>query len=166
MMSDMRDSGNMWASSGARAAMVGLFLVTAACSDRDNVSVGHSRTTVATSSAPSTSAVDPRIVDWLSRIRGHTVSYIAIVSSHTCDICGTWTITELDGVIAHAKFMDQREIRSDARPLTLTAALTEATTTTGRVTVVGSSATAIRVQVNVGTDGEFGYDAQMIAVRR
>lgn len=122
----------------------------------------------ATSTATPTSAPDQRIVDWLSRTHGRTISYTALFSCGICDIGGTWQVTELDGVISQAKFMDDREVSVDAKPFTLTGALTEATTATGRVTVVSSSATSIHVKVdpNVSSvDDEFEYEAQMIAIR-
>ena len=77
-----------------------------------------------------------------------------------------WGITDLDGVISHAQFMDERPIRPDAKPPTLTEALTGATTTTGRVEVISSSATGIDVKIDIGADGEFEYDAQLIAIRQ
>lgn len=80
--------GKVFTVRGVRAAMVGLFLLTSACSDRRDGPSGQSSSTVAASSVTSTSAVDRRIVEWLSRIHGRAVSYIAIVSSHRCDICG------------------------------------------------------------------------------
>lgn len=62
--------------------------------------------------------------------------------------------------------MDERPIRLDAKPLTLTEAPARATTTTGRVDVISSSATGIDVKIDVGADGEFEYDAQLIAIRQ
>ncbi|MEO6122069.1 MAG: hypothetical protein ABIR32_00055 [Ilumatobacteraceae bacterium] len=95
------------------------------------------------------------------------MSYIAVFSCGVCDIGGKWEVTELDGVITKAKFIGEGEMRPDAKPLTLTEALTEATAATGSVTVLSSSATAIHMRVDPvidSIDDEFEYDAQMIAI--
>jgi hypothetical protein len=142
----------------------------AACSSSTGLAPEATYATVvaSTSAANSTSVRDHRIVDWLSRTHGRTISYTAVFSCGVCSIAGTWQVTELDGVISQAKFMDDGEMPVDARPFTLTDALTESTTATGRVTVVSSSATAIHLKVDPvvdSVDDEFEYDAQMIAIQ-
>jgi hypothetical protein len=130
-------------------------------------SISLTLNTVAASSVASTRVVDPRIIDWLSRTRGRTISYTAVLSC-MCAIGGTWDVTELDGVISHKKFIDKAEMGPDAKPLTLTEALMDSIAATGRVTVVSSSSTSIHGKVDPilsSIDDEFEYDAQPIVIR-
>lgn len=110
---------------------------------------------------------DPRLSEWQSKTKGHQVTYTATFSCGICDIGGVWQVTERDGDIRSAEFREDREMRADASPLTLTEALRMARTANGPVVVLSSSSSAIDFTVDPdpsAIDDEFGYSVVDVVI--
>lgn len=141
----------------------------------DRASVTTPSTTLSTSttsttvgatstSAPTVADIDPLIGEWATRIAGRTITYTATYSCF-CDATGTWVITELDGEVLAATYVDD-PLRADLpTPLLFSEALRFAATANGFARVSASSSTSVSMQVDVekdAIDDEYDYTARDI----
>jgi len=123
-------------------------------------------TTVSTTSTsvPTVAGIDPLLGEWATRIAGRTITYTATYSCF-CDATGTWVITERDGEVLEATYVDD-PLRADLpTPLLFSDALRFAATANGFARVSASSPTSLSMQVDVekdAIDDEYDYAARDI----
>ena len=123
-------------------------------------------TTVSTTSTSVADVVeiDPLIDEWATRIAGRTITYTATYSCF-CDAAGTWVITERDGEMLGATYVDD-PLRADLpTPLLFSDALRFAATANGFARVSAASPTSLSMQVDVekdAIDDEYEYAARGI----
>jgi hypothetical protein len=158
-------------------ALVGLVVRWAAQmgDDADYVTGGPETTVSATTDAPSTSTstttgilIDPVIDQWRSRIAGHTITYTATISCGICEAYGRWQITERDGALLSAAFLDTDRPTPQSQPFLFSNALRFASSADGSVTVLQSSPTRLSISVDPeknAIDDEYSYDAQDITIQ-
>ncbi len=135
--------------------------------DADYVTGGPETTIAeATSTAPtSTTAgifIDPVIGEWSSRIAGKTITYTATISCGICEAYGRWQITERDGTLLSASFLDTDRPTPQSQPFLFSDALRFASTADGFVTVLQSTPTRLSISVDPeknAIDDEYSYDA-------
>ncbi len=136
--------------------------------DADYVTGGPETTSVATSTTAGI-YIDPAIGEWSDRIAGHTISYTATISCGICESYGRWQITERDGTIISATFLDTDRPTPQTQPYVLSAALKAALRADGSVFVKESTDKSVSIEVDVeknAIDDEFSYDAQDIVIQR
>jgi hypothetical protein len=163
-----------WATVAAAAVVTAAIavLVVGVVGRSDGATVTAPSTTPATpttAGATSTSVtavveIDPLIDDWASRIAGRTITYRATYSCF-CDAAGTWIITERDGDVLEATYLDDPERADLPTPLTFSDALRFAATANGFARVTASSPTSISMQVDAekdAIDDEYDYAARDI----
>lgn len=123
-------------------------------------------TTVSTTSTsvPTVADIDPLIDEWATRIAGRTITYTATYSCF-CDAAGTWVITERDGEVLEATYVDDPSRADLPTPLLFSEALQFAATANGFARVSAASPTSLSMQVDVekdAIDDEYDYAARDI----